>query len=124
MLLTTTREREISATDWRPATVAPAAVAFEHVSLAFDEHVVLTDTSFRVPKTAMRIVLGPSGSGKSVLLKLILGLVRPDSGRILVNGWRIDDMCERDLLQMRADIGMLFQENALFDSLTVAENVG
>ena len=72
----------------------------------------------------MRILLGASGAGKSVLLKLILGLLRPDSGRIFVDGQRIDDMRERDLLQMRADIGMLFQDNALFDSLTVAENVG
>ena len=100
------------------------AVVFEHVSLAFDEHVVLRDVSFSVSKGTMRILLGASGAGKSVLLKLILGLLRPDSGRIFVNGQRIDDMRERDLLQMRADIGMLFQENALFDSLTVAENVG
>jgi phospholipid/cholesterol/gamma-HCH transport system ATP-binding protein len=104
--------------------VAPTAVAFEHVSLAFDDHVVLRDVSFTIPKATMRILLGASGAGKSVLLKLILGLLRPDSGRILVNGRRIDDMPERDLLKMRGDIGMLFQSNALFDSLTVAENVG
>jgi phospholipid/cholesterol/gamma-HCH transport system ATP-binding protein len=124
MLLTTTREPEISTSGPGSAIVAPAAVVFERVSLAFDEHVVLRDISFSVPKATMRILLGASGAGKSVLLKLILGLLRPDSGRILVNGQRIDDMRERDLLQVRADIGMLFQENALFDSLTVAENVG
>jgi phospholipid/cholesterol/gamma-HCH transport system ATP-binding protein len=72
----------------------------------------------------MRIVLGASGAGKSVVLKLILGLLRPDSGRILVNGRRIDNTTEAELIHTRADIGMLFQENALFDSLTVAENVG
>ena len=103
--------------------VSPA-VAFENVSLAFDEQVVLRDLSFSVPKGAMRILQGASGSGKSVVLKLILGLLRPDAGTILVNGHRVDDMNERDLLRVRADIGMLFQENALFDSLTVAENVG
>jgi phospholipid/cholesterol/gamma-HCH transport system ATP-binding protein len=124
MLVTTTREPEISITRSKTAVVAPAAVVFDHVSLAFDEHVVLRDITFSVPKATMRILLGASGAGKSVLLKLILGLLRPDSGRILVNGRRVDDMRERDLLQMRADIGMLFQENALFDSLTVAENVG
>jgi phospholipid/cholesterol/gamma-HCH transport system ATP-binding protein len=70
------------------------------------------------------MLLGVSGSGKSVLLKLILGLLKPDSGTIEVNGQRIDNMREHDLLQVRADIGMVFQENALFDSLTVAENVG
>jgi phospholipid/cholesterol/gamma-HCH transport system ATP-binding protein len=69
-------------------------------------------------------VLGPSGSGKSVVLKLILGLLRPDSGTIAVNGQRIERMSEQHLMRMRADIGMLFQESALFDSLSVAENVG
>src|SRR4051794_27916950 len=72
----------------------------------------------------MRILLGASGAGKSLILKLILGLLRPDSGTILVNGQRVTEMTERDLLAMRADVGMVFQENALFDSLTVAENVG
>ncbi len=70
------------------------------------------------------MLLGASGSGKSVVLKLILGLLRPDAGAVFVNGQRVDSMDERDLLRLRADIGMLFQENALFDSLTVAENVG
>src|SRR5262245_54258814 len=72
----------------------------------------------------MMMLLGASGAGKSVVLKLILGLLRPDSGTIVVNGERIDGMAERDLMRVRADIGMLFQESALFDSLTVDENVG
>ena len=99
------------------------AVVFDHVSLAFDDHVVLDDLSFAIPTGAMRILLGPSGSGKSVILKLTLGLLRPDAGAITVNGHRVDTMSEADLLKMRADIGMAFQENALFDSLTVAQNV-
>ena len=97
---------------------------FEKVSFAFDEHVVLRDVSFSVPKGSMRILLGASGAGKSVVLKLILGLLRPDAGTIFVAGQQIDHMTERDLMPVRADIGMLFQESALFDSLTVAENVG
>jgi phospholipid/cholesterol/gamma-HCH transport system ATP-binding protein len=100
------------------------AVVFDHVSLAFDDHVVLNDVSFQVPTGSMLIILGASGSGKSVLLKLILGLLRPDAGRIFVHGQRIDALSERKLLSTRTDIGMLFQESALFDSLTVAENVG
>jgi len=100
------------------------AVVFDRVSFAFDEHVILQNISFSVPTGAMWIVLGASGSGKSIMLKLILGLIRPDSGRIFVNGHRVDGMPERDLMRVRADIGMSFQENALFDSLTVAENVG
>ena len=124
LLITTPQQRERPTADRDAARPTPAAVVFERVSLAFDEHVILRDVSFSVPKGTMRILLGASGAGKSVLLKLILGLLRPDSGRIFVDGQRIDDMRERDLLQMRADIGMLFQDNALFDSLTVAENVG
>ncbi len=99
-------------------------VVVDHVSFAFDDHVVLRDVSFTVPKGSMKILLGASGSGKSILLKLILGLLRPRSGTIHVNGQRVDTMRESDLLRLRADIGMVFQENALFDSLTVAENVG
>jgi phospholipid/cholesterol/gamma-HCH transport system ATP-binding protein len=99
-------------------------VVFDRVSLAFDDQEVLRDLSFTVPRGSMRIMLGASGAGKSVVLKLILGLIRPDSGQIYVNGQRIDTMPERDLLRVRADMGMSFQEIALFDSLTVAENVG
>ena len=99
-------------------------VVFDRVSFAFDEHVVLRDVSFQVPAGSMRFLLGASGSGKSVLLKLILGLFRPDSGAIVVNGQPLNDLRERDLLRLREGIGMVFQENALFDSLTVDENVG
>ena len=112
-----------AATQLEPPS-APPAVVVDNVSFAFDDHVVLHDVSLTVPKGSMTILLGASGAGKSILLKLILGLLRPDSGTILINGQRIDNMPESDLLPRRADIGMLFQESALFDSLTVAENVG
>jgi len=104
--------------------VHPDAIVFRDVSLAFDDLVVLRNLSFRLASGTMGILLGASGSGKSVILKLVLGLLRPDSGTIEVNGHRIDTMPEAQLLRIRADIGMVFQENALFDSLTVAENVG
>jgi phospholipid/cholesterol/gamma-HCH transport system ATP-binding protein len=106
------------------ASSATPAVVFDGVSMAFDDHVVLDNLNFTIPSGSMRVLLGPSGSGKSVILKLALGLLRPDAGAITVNGHRVDTMTEQDLLKMRADIGMVFQENALFDSLTVAENVG
>lgn len=106
-----------------PAMDSPV-ISVDHVSFAFDDNVVLQDVSFSVPKGSLRFLMGASGSGKSVLLKLILGLLRPDSGTITVNGNRIDQLSEQELLRVRADIGMVFQENALFDSLTVAENVG
>jgi phospholipid/cholesterol/gamma-HCH transport system ATP-binding protein len=99
-------------------------VVFDEVSLAFDEAVVLDRTSFRLPAGHMRIVLGASGAGKSITLRLILGLIRPDAGRITVNGHDVHALPERDLLGVRAGIGMVFQEGALFDSLTVRENVG
>jgi phospholipid/cholesterol/gamma-HCH transport system ATP-binding protein len=105
-------------------TAEPIVVLFDDVSFAFDDHVVLRNVSFSMPKGSMSILFGASGTGKSVILKLILGLLRPDSGRIVVNGQRVDRMPERDLLKLRVDIGMMFQENALFDSLTVDENVG
>jgi phospholipid/cholesterol/gamma-HCH transport system ATP-binding protein len=101
-----------------------SAVTFENVSFAFDDQVVLRDVSFTIPQGTMRILLGASGSGKSVMLKLMLGLLRPDEGTITVNGHQIERMPEADLMRVRADIGMMFQESALFDSLTVAENVG
>ena len=106
------------------AAAGALAVAFDRVSLAFDDNIVLNDVSFSVRTGRMLMLLGASGTGKSVVLKLILGLLKPDSGVIRVNGRRTDTMTEAQLMEVRADIGMLFQENALFDSLSVAENVG
>ena len=97
---------------------------FENVSLAFDDNVVLRDVSFSVHPGSMLFLMGASGSGKSVILKLILGLLKPDAGVIRVRGERVDNMSEQEMLRVRGDIGMLFQETALFDSLTVADNVG
>ena len=99
-------------------------IALEDVSLAFDDKVILRGVSFTVLPGHTKIILGASGSGKSTILKLILGLLKPDGGRIFVNGERVDQMPEREMMKVRADLGMVFQEGALFDSLTVAENVG
>jgi phospholipid/cholesterol/gamma-HCH transport system ATP-binding protein len=99
-------------------------VVFDGVSLAFDENVVLRDVSFTLIVGHTKVILGASGAGKSTVLKLILGLLRPDAGVIWVNGERVDLMAERELMRVRADLGMVFQEGALFDSLTVRENVG
>ena len=115
---------EISLTDDHVSRPEVPAVVFESVSLAFGHKEVLRQVSFSLPAKRLMILLGASGSGKSVLLKLILGLLRPDSGVIRVNGERIDDMTESQMMRVRGDIGMVFQESALFDSLTVAGNVG
>jgi phospholipid/cholesterol/gamma-HCH transport system ATP-binding protein len=106
------------------AAAAVPAVAFHHVSFAFDDQEVLRDVSFSIAAGRMAVLLGASGSGKSVTLKLMLGLLRPDGGTIEIAGRRIDLLSEAELMAVRADIGMLFQEGGLFDSLTVAENVG
>jgi phospholipid/cholesterol/gamma-HCH transport system ATP-binding protein len=99
-------------------------IAFEDVSLAFDDKVILDRISFTLLPGRLKVVLGASGSGKSTILRLILGLLKPDSGTIRVAGQRIDRMSERELMAVRANLGMVFQEGALFDSLTVRENVG
>jgi len=99
-------------------------IAFDRVSLAFDEKVILQEVSFTLLPGRLKIILGASGAGKSTILRLILGLLRPDSGRIFVNGQQVDRMSERDLMGVRAHLGMVFQEGALFDSLSVRENVG
>jgi phospholipid/cholesterol/gamma-HCH transport system ATP-binding protein len=99
-------------------------VVFDRVSLAFDEKVILREVSFTLITGHTKIFLGASGAGKSTILKLILGLLRPDGGVIWVNGERVDLMSELELMKVRTDLGMVFQEGALFDSLTVAENVG
>lgn len=99
-------------------------VVFDDVFLAFDEKVILRNVSFTLRTGHTKVFLGASGAGKSTILRLILGLLRPDGGRIFVNGERVDDMSEDRLMAVRADLGMVFQEGALFDSLTVRENVG
>src|SRR3954447_8635850 len=99
-------------------------VVFDRVSLAFDEKVILNEVSFTLLKGHTKIFLGASGAGKSTILKLILGLLKPDGGIIWVNGERVDEMTEKEMMRVRADLGMVFQEGALFDSLTVRENVG
>ncbi|MFZ0662192.1 MAG: ATP-binding cassette domain-containing protein [Acidobacteriaceae bacterium] len=109
-----------------PSQVYPdaPAVRFEHVSIGFDDKQVLEDISFEIKRGDTRILLGPAGVGKSVLLKLANGLLRPDSGRIFVFGFEINAMREQDLYPLRGSIGTVFQEGALFDSLTVRDNVG
>jgi phospholipid/cholesterol/gamma-HCH transport system ATP-binding protein len=96
---------------------------FSHVTLMFDDVVALQNVSFRVEAGGSLVILGAAGCGKSVLLKVSIGLVRPDAGQVYLFGERIDDMPEEKLLAFRQKVGLVFQESALFDSLTVAENV-
>jgi phospholipid/cholesterol/gamma-HCH transport system ATP-binding protein len=99
-------------------------IVFDKVNLSFDDKVILREVSFTLQTGHSKIILGASGAGKSTILRLTLGLLKPDSGRIFVNGEEIEGMSEDGLMRVRADLGMVFQEGALFDSLTVRENVG
>ena len=99
-------------------------IEFRGVYKQFDEEPVLKNVSFKIDSGETKIILGASGSGKSTILKLILGLIRPDDGQILVRGQDITKMTESALVGIRRNIGMVFQEGALFDSLSVRENVG
>jgi phospholipid/cholesterol/gamma-HCH transport system ATP-binding protein len=99
------------------------AIIFQDVCLRFDEKVVLDHVSFELLRGENKILLGEAGVGKSTILKLVLGLTKPDSGNIFVLGHEVSAMRERDLFELRRKIGMVFQESALFDSLTVHDNV-
>src|SRR3954462_8946738 len=99
------------------------AIEFQNVTLAFDEQVILNDLSFTVQKGETKIILGGSGGGKSTTIKLILGLLKPDTGRIIVDGEDITEHTEAQMMSVRKKIGMVFQEGALFDSLSVYDNV-
>lgn len=99
------------------------AVALQHVSKSFGNKRVLDDVSFEVPNATALVILGRSGTGKSVTLRHIVGLVRPDRGQVLVEGKDVTTMTRRELTDARRRIGFLFQSAALFDSISVGENV-
>jgi phospholipid/cholesterol/gamma-HCH transport system ATP-binding protein len=99
------------------------AIEFRNVTMIFDGRNVLDNLSFKVMKGETKIILGGSGSGKSTTIKLVLGLLKPDSGQILVDGEDITNYGEAEMMKIRKKIGMIFQEGALFDSLSVYENV-
>ena len=99
------------------------AIEFRDVVLAFDDKVVLNKLSFKVNRGETKIILGGSGGGKSTIIKIVLGLLKPDAGRVFVDGEDITDYDEVQMMPVRKKIGMVFQEGALFDSLSVYDNV-
>ncbi|MBS1858110.1 MAG: ATP-binding cassette domain-containing protein [Acidobacteria bacterium] len=106
-----------------PGESREPALRFENVSVFFDDQPALADLTFEARGGQSHVILGAAGSGKTVLLKTAMGLIKPHSGRVLVFGEDISRMNERQLFDIRSRIGMLFQESALFDSLTIEENV-
>src|ERR1017187_4904881 len=107
------------------SVVSPSgyAIEFDKVAIAFDENVVLDGVSFQLAHGETKAVFGVAGSGKSTMLKLAMGLLRPDSGRIFALGEEVTRMSEAELFELRRRVGIVFQESALFDSLKVYENV-
>jgi phospholipid/cholesterol/gamma-HCH transport system ATP-binding protein len=99
------------------------AIEFRNVVLSFDDRVILNNLSFKVMKGETKIILGGSGGGKSTIIKLVLGLLKPDTGQVLVDGEDVTEYSEAQMMRVRKNIGMVFQEGALFDSLSVYDNV-
>jgi phospholipid/cholesterol/gamma-HCH transport system ATP-binding protein len=99
------------------------AIVFDDVAIAFENQPVLDGISFELPRGETKVLFGTAGSGKSTILKLALGLIKPDRGRVFVLGYEVSNMPEQELFDLRRKVGMVFQESALFDSLTVRENV-
>lgn len=109
-----------------PVTAAEAeqdVVVFEDVAISFESNQVLKGISFKLARGESKAIFGIAGSGKSTILKLTLGLLKPDRGQVYVLGQDVTQMAEEDLFQLRRKVGIVFQESALFDSLTVRENV-
>lgn len=99
------------------------AIEFRDVSLAYDDQVILDAISFRVRRGETKIVLGGSGTGKSTIINLVLGLIKPDAGQIIIDGEDVTGYDEMKMTDVRKKLGMVFQEGALFDSLSVYDNV-
>jgi len=102
--------------------IAPV-IEFRDVHLSFDDKVILDGVSFSIRRGETKMILGRSGGGKSTTIRLILGLLKPDSGQVLIDGEDITDLTEEEMMHVRQKIGMVFQEGALFDSISVYENV-
>ncbi len=98
-------------------------VQFRNVCKSFGSQQVLKNVSCDIVRGKTTVIIGPSGTGKSVFIKLLVGLLRPDSGSILIDGVDITKLAERDLFSVRRKFGMLFQDGALFDSMTVFDNI-
>jgi phospholipid/cholesterol/gamma-HCH transport system ATP-binding protein len=119
----------MTATDHRPAIDDPpapgadAVIALRHVTKRFGSHTVLKDVTFDVPRGKITAVLGPSGTGKSVLLKNIIGLLRPEEGQIYIDGEPIVGIRHKDMLRIRRKFGVLFQDGALFGSMSIFDNI-
>jgi ABC-type transporter Mla maintaining outer membrane lipid asymmetry ATPase subunit MlaF len=117
------RSRRTAVSPEHKADIAIPAIEFRNVNFSYDDKKVLDDLSFKLAKGEIKIILSGSGGGKSTILKLVLGLLKPGAGKILTDGEEVTELDESELQRTRDKIGLVFQEGALFDSLTVYENV-
>ena len=115
-------EHEFDASPADDGRLLPA-IEFRDVELAFDDQIILDKVNFSVRRGELKLVLGGSGSGKSTIINLILGLIKPDAGQIFIDGEDVTGLDDMELMRLRKNIGMVFQEGALFDSLSVYDNV-
>jgi len=116
-------KEEVSLPSHSNSAMVKPAICFQGVDFSYGDKEVLRGVSFDVYEGGTKVILGASGSGKTTVLRLTLGLIKPDSGRILVNGKEVSSMKESELMRVRQEIGVVFQEGALFDSMTVRDNV-
>jgi len=116
-------DNAISPFDEKNLDTVHKAIIFEDVSIGFEDLAVLNGVSFELRRGETKVIMGVAGSGKSTILKLCLGLLKPDSGHIYVLGHDITTMTEEELFDLRSKVGIVFQESALFDSLNVRDNV-
>src|SRR6476620_7159328 len=116
-------DNAISPFDEKNLDTVHKAIIFEDVSIGFEDLAVLNGVSFELRRGETKVIMGVAGSGKSTILKLCLGLLKPDSGHIYVLGHDVTTMTEEELFELRSKVGIVFQESALFDSLTVRDNV-
>jgi phospholipid/cholesterol/gamma-HCH transport system ATP-binding protein len=122
--MTMTMEEKVSpVVAERSATMSDAVISIQGITKSFGSHTVLQDVSFDVPRGKTSAVLGPSGTGKSVLLKVVIGLLRPDGGQVYIDGDPIVGVREKEVLRIRRKIGVLFQDGALFGSMNLFDNI-
>ena len=106
-----------------PSPPVDAVISIQNLTKSFGSHTVLRDITFDVPRGAITAVLGPSGTGKSVLLKVIIGLLKPDNGGVYIDGELMSGLSQKDLFRIRRKFGVLFQDGALFGSMNLYENI-
>jgi phospholipid/cholesterol/gamma-HCH transport system ATP-binding protein len=123
MVIDQTVSGPVAAPEQTPAVSSDAMISIQGITKRFGVHTVLQDVTFDVPRGKTSAVMGPSGTGKSVLLKTVIGLLRPEAGQVYIDGDPIVGVREKEVLRIRRKIGVLFQDGALFGSMNLFDNI-